>query len=282
MPQRPRPIDVATDPPAAGQSALARARVSWDKGDYDVAEPLYAEAIDTGGLTPVDTLDAYVHLGCARAVLGKKAGALAAFKMAALLDVHFDVPAEAGKRAATAADQARDLQARTGPLVLHAAIPDAVAAGSSAHVDVTLDAGHASLPGSRLGIHASDRDGRASHVDSVRAARAASFDLPAALSLPSATLRVRVDWLDGHANRLASLEESIHVKPLSATDSTPALAIGATGARAPDDGRGRGFWHTAWPYILGSAALAAGGVAVYFAGRSGDDVNVTGVRVVTH
>ena len=128
------------------------------------------------------------------------------------------------------------------------------------------------------------------------AAKAAHFELPSALSLPSATLRVQVDWLDAHANRLASAEEQIHVHPLATVVQVPAAAaLPALSALAPssvtpdahpheDDGapHGRGFWHTAWPYILGGAALAAGGAAIYFATRSGDDVNVTGVRVVTH
>jgi hypothetical protein len=284
---------------APGRAAFDRARASWDKGDYDVAEPLYAEAIEKGGLPPADVLQAYIHLGSARAVLGKKAGALAAFKTAALLDFHFAVPPEAGKRATTSADQARRLEARVSPLAFHADIPTEVAAGDPAKIDVTLDASHAALPGSRIGVYAYDavRGSASQHTASVRAAKAAHFELPKELSLPSATLHVRVDWLDVHANRLASAEEQIHVQPEANTAAkVPFVALDVDPARARDasgqDGQARkeshddhtrtGFWHTAWPYILGGAALAAGGVALYFATRTGDDVNVSGVRVVTN
>jgi predicted secreted protein len=281
---------------APGQPALDRARASWEKGDYDVAEPLYAEAIEKGGLAPADVLEAYVHLGSTRAVLGKKAGAVTAFRAAARLDAHFAVPPEAGKRAITSADQARRLEGKTGALRFHAEIPTEVAAGDGAQVDVTLDANHAATPGSRIGVLVSDPPNGGHHVASVRAAKAAHFDLPSALSLPSATLHVRVDWLDAHANRLASAEEQVHVQPLAtatplpAAAALPALSSLASAPPLPearvhdvDAGpHGSGFWHTAWPYILGGAALAAGGAAIYFATRSGDDVNVTGVRVVTH
>jgi hypothetical protein len=279
---------------APGQAALDRARASWEKGDYDVAEPLYAEAVDKGGLAPADVLEAYVHLGSTRAVLGKRASALSAFRAAARLDARFVVPPEAGKRAVTSADQARRLESKAGPVRFHAEIPTELSAGDAARVDVTLDGSHAATPGSRIGVSVSDPSHGAHHVASVPAAKAAHFELPSTLSLPSTTLHVQVDWLDAHANRLASAEEQIHVHPLATVVQVPAAAaLPALSALAPaspdarpheDDGapHARGFWHTAWPYILGGAALAAGGAAIYFATRSGDDVNVTGVRVVTH
>ena len=224
-------------------------------------------------------LEAHVHLGAARAVQGKKAAALAAFRDAAMLDPRFSVPTEAGKRAMTIADQARRLEANSTRLLLHAEIPDQANPGAPASVDVTLDEGHAAaVPGARIGVYAHDPlDGR-SHTESVPVAPTAHFELPARLFLPSATVHVRVDWLDKHANRLASTEEQIHVHPLPMADTPAALA----GSPAHGDGKRGGFWHTAWPYILGGAALAAGGVAVYFATRPADDVDVTGVRVLAH
>jgi len=273
-------------PPVAGREALERARAAWDKGDYDVAEPLYAEAIETGGMAPRDILDAYVRLGSARAVLGKKAASLAAFKAAAILDLRFAVPTEAGKRAMAIADQARRQEASLGPLTFHADIPDQVPPGGPASVDVTLDAAHAALPGAKITLDASDLGHGGSHGESTRSARATHFDLPASLLLPSTTLRVRVDWVDAHANRLASADEQVHVQSQATSDILSPLSgrTGEGGGHAHDSGDGKhgGFWHTAWPYIIGGAALAAGGAAIYFATRSGDDVNVTGVRVLTH
>ena len=262
-----------------GKPALEQARTAWDKGDYDVAEPLYGEALEKGGLAPDEALEAYIHLGATRAVLGKKAGALAALKNAALLDLSFTVPPEVGKRAIVLADQARRQQSKTGPLLLRAQVPYHVAANATTPIDVTLDAGHAATPGTTIGVTARDPDRGVSHTESARAATTTHFDLPASLSLPSTTLRVRVDWLDVHANRLASVEEQVHVQALP----TALLALPIASAGTHDTaGTKHGFWHTAWPYIIGGAALAAGGAALYFATRPGDDVNVTGVRVVTH
>jgi len=44
--------------------------------------------------------------------------------------------------------------------------------------------------------------------------------------------------------------------------------------------RSGGFWSTAWPYILGTVALAAGGAAVWWFGiRPNSDVTVGAPRV---
>ena len=286
----------AAAPVVPGQAALERARAASVKGEYDLAEPLYVAAIEAGGLAPADVLEAYVSLGSARSVLGKKTSALSAFKSAAQLDAHFHVPPEAGKRAVLLAAQARRLEAKLGPVALHAQAPDSIAPRSAVTVDVTLDARHAALPGAQLGIYATEPGSGASHEAFVRSTPSAHFELPRELSLPSATLHVQVDWLDIHKNRLATAEEQIHVQPLptpppSATpvplvltaDPRDATRSGEAEGPLPDGSRhGTGFWHTAWPYILGGVALAAGGAAVYFATRSGDDVNLSGVRVVTH
>ena len=282
---------VAPPAVAAGQAALERAQAAWEKGDYDVAEPLYAEAVETGGLAPTDVLDAYVHLGSARVVLGKKIGALAAFRSAALLDPHFTVPPEAGKKAMVVAAQARRLLAKVGSVALHTTVLAEVPANASTVVDVTLDRAHAALAGSRIGIYAHDDGGALVHVASVKARTTARFELPGELMLPSTTLRVRVDWLDARANRLASTEDPIHVQalPTRATGETvpkrrPAFALETAPVPPPaerhEGGKG-GFWHSPWPYVLGGAALAAAGTALYFATRSGDAVDVTGVRVLT-
>jgi hypothetical protein len=248
------------------------------KGDYDVAEALFAEALDKGGLGPDELLEAYIDLGGARAVQGKKAAALAAFKNAALIDLQFAVPTEVGKRATPIAESARRQMKRVGQLSFHAEIPAHIAPQTRAGVDVTLDPAHAATPGTSLGITARDVASGASHSDSVPAAPTAHFDLPAALSLPSATLRVRVDWVDAHANRLASIEEPIHVQALSPFATVPPGAV----VPPPESGSRRGFWHSPWPYILGTAALAGGAVAIYFATRPSGDVDVTGAHVVTH
>jgi hypothetical protein len=288
-------VDDPSPPAPTGASALERARAAWDKGDYDIAEPLYREAVETGGLAANDVLDAYIHLGATRSVLGKKALALAAFKSAAVIDPHFVVPSEAGKRAAQTADQARRTVGRAGAIALSADFPSEVGAGDAAQVDATLDAAHLGAA-PRMALTAHDPLSGKSWNDVEDSARTVHFKVPSSLALPGATLMLRVDALDRHQNHLASVEGKVHVRGaapaapvvmgpgaagLSGTFSGAGVALatpgGAVASRSPtaDTGtRKRGFWSTAWPWVIGGAALAAGGVAIYFAVRPTDDVNV--------
>jgi len=50
------------------------------------AENFYKTALDRGGLSPAETIDAYVRLGSARAILKRTALARAAFRQAAAID----------------------------------------------------------------------------------------------------------------------------------------------------------------------------------------------------
>jgi hypothetical protein len=277
--------------PAPGDAALARARVAWEKGDYDVAEPLYREAVEAGGLAPGDVLDSYVHLGSTRAVIGKRESALAAFKTAALISSDFVVPSEAGKRATLLANRAKRAEARLGSIVLHADVPGELSPGDAAQVDATLDAAHAVIA-TKIALAARDPLSGKSYADTQDAAPSVHFRVPGNLSLPGATIVVRVDALDSHANRLASVEQRVHVKgvapapvalPWQRPTASPPTSHRVAADKAPVDSRKKeekgGFWSSAWPYVLGGAALAAGGAAVYFATRSTDDVNVGAVRV---
>ena len=281
---------------APGGEALERARAAWEKGDYDVAEPLYREAVETGGLGPAEVLEAYVHLGATRSVLGKKALALAAFKSAAAIDPHFVVPPEAGKRAAQAADRARQAAPRMGAVSLQADFPSEVAPGESAQVDATLDGAHLGVA-TRMALSARDPLSGKAYNDVEDSAVSVHFKVPSSLALPGATLVLRVDALDAHQNRLASVDGKTHVRgEVVAAAVTPALGAGFTGtfsgagvaltrpgttSGAEDKGRKKGFWATPWPYVIGGAVLAAGGVGIYFATRSSNDVNLEPVRLGT-
>jgi hypothetical protein len=251
-----------------------------------VAEPLLREAIDTGGLEPAELLDAYVRLGSACTVLGKKTAALSAFKNAALIDPHFALPVEAGKRAGVIADRARRTEARLGAIALVATIPSEVSPGEPAPVDATLDAAHAVIA-SKISLLARDSASGRSYFDQQDPATAVHFELPASLTLPNANLSVRVDALDAHQNRLASVEGKSHVRaPLVASAPlvpiAPAVADGKPSSDS-DHKSGGGFWSSAWPYVIGGVALAAGGAAIFLATRSSSDVNVGAVQVnLTH
>ncbi|HEY3819794.1 MAG TPA: hypothetical protein VGL81_21660 [Polyangiaceae bacterium] len=270
----------STGPPASAK-ALQRAREAWDGGDFDLAPGLYQRAIDAGSLRRADVLEAYVRMGSALAVSGKTRLALTALKQAALLDPVFTVPPEAGKKAMAVAERARKAQRRVGALAVTAQVPDEVPSGASFAVEVTLAPGHSFLVDS-VGLVVRDSlAARTFQQDSPPDANL-HFEVPLRMTLPDATLVVHVQAVDAHNNELVSSEKRVHVaRPVVA----PSAALAALGPLHGERSRDRthtssgGFWTTAWPYIIGGAALAAGGAAVYFASRPTDDVNVGAARV---
>ena len=191
----------------------SQTRAAWDQKHFGAAELSYKSALDHGGLAPPDTLDAYVHLGAARARLGKKELARAAFRQAALIDRHFKTPPEAGKRATAIAALARRDEAKLGSIVLNATIPQSVPAGESFSIDATLDPKHAAVT-AKVGASARDPlSGKHWETTDV-SAPSVHFEIPASVTLPGATLIVRIDALDPHDNRLASREQRVQVEAL--------------------------------------------------------------------
>jgi hypothetical protein len=289
----------AAPPPVApppGADALASARAAWDKGQIDAAETFYKSALDHGGLAPEDTLDAYVHLGTARAVLGKKTLARAAFRQAALIDRKFALPPEGGRKANAVASAARKEEAKLGSIRLAAKFPDQVPAGASFHVSATLDAKHAAVT-AKIGIDARDEaSGRHWSMSTVASSKV-RFEVPADMVTPGATLVVRVDALDPHDNRLASRDARVTVEGTAPAEEPPPQPVAAPApavvtlpmmsfeaAAAPkerSEKSGGGFWSSPWPYLLGGVALAAGGAAVYIETRPTDDVSIGAARVNT-
>jgi hypothetical protein len=283
-------------PPAPGADALASARAAWDARHFAAAELSYKSALDHGGLAPADTLDAYVHLGAARARLGKKELARAAFRQAALIDRHFKTPHEAGKRAAAIAALARRDESKLGSIVLNATIPQSVPAGESFGVDATLDPKHAALT-AELGIDARDPISGKHWETSEVAAPRMHFDVPATITLPGATLVIRIDALDPHDNRLATREQRVHVEALVAPPVaevapkpvTPPPALSFTSdlginkavpVATKETSKHGGVLSSPWFYVIGGLVLAAGGAFAYYELRPTDDVSLGGARVV--
>jgi hypothetical protein len=266
-------------PVPSGAKAMQQARSAWDDGDFDIAPGLYRAALGTGGLGRADVVDAYVRMGAALAATGRSREAHQAFRQAALLDPSFRVPAEAGKKAAAAAEKARREQRRVGSLAVSAQVADELTAGARFAVDVALAPSHAPLVDT---VHLEVRDALAGHAFEQSAGPDARvhFDVPTRMTLPDASLVVRVRVADARDNELLSYEKHVHVKPAAAVPLPPALAA----LRTPEGGdthrsSGGGFWNTAWPYVIGGAALAAGGVAVYLGTRPSPDVYVGQARV---
>lgn len=271
----------STGPPPASVKALQKARDAWDGGDFDLAPGLYQRALDAGSLRRADVVEAYVRMGAALAVAGKSRLALIALKQAALLDPVFTVPPEAGKKAVALADKARRAQHRVGALAVSAQVPDEVPSGAAFGVDVTLAPGHSYLVDSVSLVVRDSLASRTFQQDSPPDANL-HFDVPLRMTLPDASLVVRVQALDAHNNELISSERRVHVAKPLVTSSAALAALGpGRSSRSKDHGKASsgGFWSTAWPYVLGGAALAAGGAAVYFASRPTDEVHVGAASV---
>ena len=263
----------------SGARAMQQARSAWDDGDFDIAPGLYRAALRAGGLRREDVVDAYVRIGGALAATGRAREAHQAFRLAALLNPGFSVPAEAGKRAVAARREGAAGQRRAGSLALSAEVADELMAGSPFPVDVALAPIRAPLVDT---VHLEVRDPLAGHAfeQSASPDMRIHFDVPMRMTLPDASLIVRVRVADARDNELLSYEKHVHVKQVAATALPPALAaLRGPGSDDTHRSSGGGFWNTAWPYVIGGAALAAGSAAVYFGTRPSADVYVGQARV---
>jgi hypothetical protein len=194
--------------------ALDKARGAWDNADFDLAPALYETAIEVGGLQRSDVVDAYVRMGSALAINGKKKPALDAFRKAALIDPTFQLPPEAGKKAATLAKLAKRQQARTCSLSISLQVADEVDSGSPFGVDVTVSPPHPPLLDT-LSFSARDSLAGYAYERTLPADASVHFDVPTRMTLPDATLVVQVKAHDTHDNELWVGEKRVHVaKPL--------------------------------------------------------------------
>ena len=266
---------------AAGGPALRQARAAWEKGNLDIAEPLYREALEKGGLAPADILEGYVRLGSIRASLGKRDQAIAAFRAASILDSTFAVPSEAGPKGPAYAAQAKKDTAKIGSIQLSIKAPKEVTSGKSFTVTASLDGAHIPIV-AKLGLIARDGTSGKEATTETKPSDSAELEVPAEVTMPGASILVRVDALDSHGNRLASVEERVRVpeggivaaggggsNAKSEPSRSGAAASADTGVRT-----GGGFWSSPWPYVIGGVALAGAGTAVYFGTRPSDQVAV--------
>lgn len=271
---------------SSSNRTLDKARAAWDNADFDIAPALYETAIEVGGLSKSDLVDAYGRMGAALAINGKKKPAIEAFRKAALLDPDFQLPPEAGKKATALAKVAKRQQARVGSLTIVLQVADEVDSGEPFSVDVTVSPPHPPLVDT---LSFSARDSLAGHAyeRTTPADAHVHFDVPTRMTLPEATLVVQVKAHDAHDNELWITEKRVHVaKPLPAPSPAPIAALEPGPAprhHHEEPESSGGFWHTAWPYIIGGAALAAGGAATWYATRPTDNVYVGSVHVsLTH
>jgi len=269
---------------SSSSRALDKARAAWEDADFDLAPALYETAIEVGSLQKSEVVDAYARMGAALAIGGKKKAALDAFRKAALIDPSFQLPPEAGKKATTLAKLAKRQQARTGSLSITLQVDDEVDSGAPFSVDVTVSPTHPALLDT---LSFSARDSLAGHAyeRTLPADARVHFEVPTRMTLPDATLVVQVRARDTHDNELWVGEKRVHVaNPLPEPAPAPIAALEPTPRprhrhEAEQPSSSGGFWHTAWPYIIGGAALAAGGAAAWYATRPTENVYVDSPHV---
>lgn len=259
-----------------GAASFERAHAAWARGDFDTAETLFKEALDQGGLTKKNTLDAHVYLGSARAVIGRREQALAAFRLACLIQPQFTVPAEAGRKAAQLADQVK--RQKMAEMSLKVEAPSDVPAYQPFRVNVQLDTAKTAVL-SHVELTLSDGlTVRGFKMDQPIRSQV-TFEIPPKVVLADANLVVKVAGLDATDNEFVTAETRVHVGP----DHAPgggAVAASTTRATSTDRGASTSsFWTTPWPYILGGIALAGAGAGAYFLFRPSDQVTVTQVQV---
>ncbi|MBK8215553.1 MAG: hypothetical protein IPK71_17620 [Myxococcales bacterium] len=267
---------VSEPPKPAGVPAEKKGKAAWSAGDMGGAEVFYREAIAKGGLAPDEVLEAYVRLGTARLLLGRKEQALAAYKAAAVIDNAFSVPSEGGPKAETLATIAKKEMSAVGTLVLGLSAPSSVKGGKAFRVRAKIDDTHSRVL-TRLGLSTKDGSGKELYL-SAKPAPVVEFEVPAESVVPGGTLVVRVDALDSHDNRLASAESRVEV-----TGTKPVVVAkgpeGTPAKPAPQKKEGGGFFSSPWTYIVGGALLAGAGATVFILTRPGDDVTVGAVSV---
>ncbi len=267
-------------------SPLAPVRSAWDSGDFDQVPALCQKALSKGGLGKADALDAYTRLGAALAIAGQSKSAIGAFRKAALIDPAFRVPPEAGKTALALAEAARREQKRAGTLALAFEVTGGgdVASGASFGVDVSLTAPTRGSLVTAITLDATDTLAGKTYEQRAAASPSVHFDVPSRMTLPDASLLVRVHARDVNDNEMAETQRRVRVAPsVPAAESGPVAALTT---RAPSRQRKEertassgGFWNSPWPYVIGGAALAAGGVTTWFLTRPTDNVDVGSVRV---
>ncbi len=262
----------------ASNAALGKARAAWEKGIFDKAEPLYREALEQGGLAPEEVLEGFVRLGSIRAALGKKDAAIAAFRAASVLDATFTLPPEAGTKAVALAEKAKRDTAKIGSIALGARVPKDASPGKPITITATLDKAHLSVV-AKIGVVAKDgTTGKQITLDA-KPAEELDFEIGPDLVLPGANLAIRIDALDAHQNRLASVEERIRIPDAVKPDPVAVNPPPVPTAPDPTLRRGGSFWSSPWPYVIGGMALAGAGAAAYFGTRPPPVVSVGPVGV---
>ncbi|MFO0677598.1 MAG: hypothetical protein U0169_13765 [Polyangiaceae bacterium] len=270
----------STDKASLAKSAemMQQAHAAFDRNELDRAEGLFKGVIERGGLFPEDLLDCYVHVGAVRGAQGRKEPALLAFRRAALIDPDFKVPRGTPKKAVALAETARKEMARFGPVGLRLESPVSVRAGQPIRVTASIEAVHtAVIP--KLSFEAKESLTGNVAIDAKPADNPVTFEVPAAMTLSAAQVSLTVSALDANGNAMATLEQKIAVEGSRAAAAAAKAEPPKKKPLAPAT-KSKGFWSTAWPYVLGGVLVAGGAVAIVVATRPPSTVSLGSPSVI--
>ncbi len=250
---------MATPAWSAESSALSRANTLWDAGEYAQAEKLYTAAIQAGGLQPDELVQAWARDGSCLAFLGKKQAATEAYRNAAVLNPSFSVPDEVGPKAVAAATPARAQAQALGDFTLRAEVPKSATAGETWGWSAQLDSAHAALVSK---VSARWSAGTSSETAEKSGAERISFLSTKPVPVGAKQVELQLRALDKRGNTMKLLVVAVLVTATRAS-AVAAGTPGAAGAPVSPPKTG-GFWHTAWPWIIGGTVLAAGAGGAYY------------------
>jgi hypothetical protein len=255
-------VCLAQDPPSLRDEALK----VWKRGDYEGAEKKYKTLIERGGLRPKEVVDAYVHLGAARGMIGKKPEATKAFRAAAILDAAFKVPSESSDKVFQMAEAARKDVEEIGPIDFRAELPEKIRPGEPINVLVTLDEAHVPI-GTKISLKIKDTTTGKEHSEDAKVGPTVPLEIPGSFVLPSSVLKLQVSVLDRFENRVALIEKTYSMSANGSASNDHPKTSGdevSDPNKDKDTKKGGSFWTTPWPWVIGGVLLAAAGTSAYF------------------
>ena len=243
---------------AEDKTFLAQAAEKWEQGAITDAAPLYEKALSQGGMFPPDVVLAHARIGTVHAASGKKEAALNAFRVAAVIDPGFQLPAESGPVAKKLYEEARkQAQKQGGKLEVSVDAPEKVDAQKGFTVTAKLPEAFAPVV-DKIGIEVRDTSTLKPGWKADQAATAQmTFDVPAKHVPGGTTLIVRVSALDAAGNRWAIADAKVRVKE----GKTEVAAVVDTPPEKDEKekpSKKGGFFSGPWPYAIAGAIVLAG------------------------
>ncbi|MCC6646416.1 MAG: hypothetical protein IT374_12700 [Polyangiaceae bacterium] len=241
---------------AEDKTFLAQAAEKWEQGAITEAAPLYEKALSQGGMFPPDVVLAHARIGTVHAAVGKKEAAMNAFRVAAVIDPEFQLPAESGPVAKKLYEEARkQAQKQGGKLTVTVEAPERVDAQKGFTVTAKLPEAFAPVV-DKIGVEVRDT---ATQKPGWRADQAATaqitFEVPAKHVPGGTTLIVRVSALDPSGNRWAMADTKVRVR-----EGKPEIVAAPEGPADKDEKSKskKGFFAGPWPYAIAGAVVLAG------------------------